>query len=203
MDAESTRQDPLESAAAALLDVARRSLAEALERGRTLPPDDLPRHGLLGEPAGVFVTLRRTGHLRGCIGVPIPELPMVEACWQAAQQAALEDPRFEPVTAGELRELDLEVSVLSPWEELERIEDFVTGRDGAVLEAAGHRSLFLPTVGIETGWETEEFFDHLALKAGLPPDAWRDPQARLHRFTAVTSEGPALPAAGKARNASR
>ena len=192
----------LESAAAILIHVARRSLADCVDGNRTLPPADLPREGVLGRPSGVFVTLRRGGRLRGCIGLPEPELPMVEACWQAAQQAALEDPRFPPVAPGELEDLDLEVSVLSPSTELGRIEDFEPGRHGAVLEAAGRRSLFLPEVAVETGWDTEQFFDHLAMKAGLPARAWQLPEARILRFTTVTSRGPALPAGGRERNGS-
>ena len=200
MDGENPTNACLESAAAMLIHVARRSLADCMEGKRTLPPDNLPTEGVLGRPSGIFITLRCGGRLRGCIGLPEPELPMVEACWQAAQQAALEDPRFPPVTSDELEELDLEVSILSPSTELDRIEDFEPGREGAVLEVAGRRSLFLPEVAVETGWDTEQFFDHLAVKAGLPARAWRLPEARILRFTTVTSQGPVLPAADGERN---
>jgi AmmeMemoRadiSam system protein A len=187
-----TDADGLAAAARLMLDVARRALAAATASGRTLPPDDLPRDGDAGEAAGVFVTLRIAGQLRGCIGVPEPVMPMVEACWQAAQQAALEDPRFPAVEGDELAGIDVEVSILSGFEELAWLEMFEPGRDGAVLEVAGRRALFLPEVASETGWEREEFFDHLAMKAGLPAEAWRLPEARILRFTTVTAHGPAV-----------
>jgi AmmeMemoRadiSam system protein A len=186
-----TDEEGLAAASRLMLDVARRALAEATTSGRSLPPQDLGRVGKAGEAAGVFVTLRISGQLRGCIGVPEPVMPMVEACWQAAQQAALEDPRFPPVEKDELAAMEVEVSVLSGFEELAWLEMFEPGRDGAVLEVAGRRSLFLPEVAAETGWEREEFFDHLAMKAGLPPEAWRLPEARILRFTTITAHGPA------------
>lgn len=182
----------LEEAAPRLLEIARRSLRSAVREGRSAAPDDLDRAPPLQIPCGIFVTLRAAGRLRGCIGLPEPVLPMAEAAWQAAQQAALEDPRFPPLTEGELPGLNVEVSILSPHEALGRIEKFELGREGAVLDVAGRRALFLPGVATETGWSRDEFFDHLAMKAGLPPGAWRLPEARIWRFRTVTVEGAAV-----------
>jgi AmmeMemoRadiSam system protein A len=184
-------RDTLARVAPRLLEIAYRALRSAVEKGRSAAPDDLEREPPLKTHSGVFVTLRIDGRLRGCIGIPEAVMPMCEAAWQAAQQAALEDPRFAPVTGPELTDLNVEVSILSPYQELEHIEDFELGRDGAVLDVAGRRALFLPGVAIETGWSREEFFDHLAMKAGLPADAWRLPKATIWKFQTVTVEGPA------------
>jgi AmmeMemoRadiSam system protein A len=183
----------LQQSAGVLLDLARRALASAVSNGRGSPPGDIPRTSPLDEPSGVFVTLRGGDRLRGCIGLPYPDLPMAEAAWQAAQQAALEDPRFPPVTEEELPDLTVEISILTPHEPLGWIEEFELGRDGAVLEVAGRRSLYLPGVATETGWSIDEFFDHLAMKAGLPAEAWRLPEAQIWRFRTVTAEGAAVP----------
>jgi AmmeMemoRadiSam system protein A len=184
-------RDALEHVAPRLLKIAHQALNSAVGAGRGAAPDDLEREPPLNAHSGVFVTLRSRGQLRGCIGVPEPVMPMCEAAWQAAQQAALEDPRFPPVTESELSGLTVEVSILSPHEELSRIEEFQLGRDGAVLDVAGRRALFLPGVATETGWSRDEFFDHLSMKAGLPPETWRLPEARIWRFQTITIESQA------------
>lgn len=183
----------LQQSAGVLLDLVRHALASAVHEGCGAPPEGIPRTSPLNELSGVFVTLRNSAGLRGCIGLPDPDLPMAEAAWQAAQRAALEDPRFPPVTEEELPDLTIEISILTPHEPLGWIEEFELGRDGAVLEVAGRRSLFLPGVAAETGWNRDEFFDQLAMKAGLPAEAWRLPEAQIWRFQTVTAEGAALP----------
>ncbi len=190
MDVSPTIDPTWEQAAAGLLPVVRRALEAAVTRGRTPPPGDLPRTPPFDQPCGIFVTLRRGEMLRGCIGLPYPVLPMVEAAWQAAQQSALEDPRFPPVTASELEEVEVTVSILTPHEPLADIAEWRAGVDGVVLDLQGRRALYLPEVAVETGWDAETFFTNLAHKAGLSPEAWRDPGARLWRFRSVTATGP-------------
>jgi AmmeMemoRadiSam system protein A len=190
MDPSQTIDPTWEQAAAGLLPVVCRALEAAVTRGRTSPPDDLPHTPPFDQPCGIFVTLRVGEMLRGCIGLPYPVLPMVEAAWQAAQQSALEDPRFPPVTASELEEVAVTVSILTPHEPLTDIAEWRAGVDGAVLDLQGRRALYLPEVAVETGWDAETFFTNLARKAGLSPRAWRDPEARLWRFRSVTATGP-------------
>jgi AmmeMemoRadiSam system protein A len=190
MNASSPIDPAWERAAAELLPVVRRALEAAVTRGRTPPPGDLPRTPPFDEPCGIFVTLRLGEMLRGCIGLPYPVLPMVEAAWQAAQQSALEDPRFPPVRDSELGELEVTVSILTPHLPMKEISEWTAGLDGAVLDLQGWRALYLPEVAVETGWDAETFFTHLALKAGLSPQAWRDPEVRLWRFRSVTATGP-------------
>jgi AmmeMemoRadiSam system protein A len=191
MDTRPTIDPAWVQAAQELLPVVRRALQAAVTTGRGPAPDDLPRHPPLDVPCGIFVTLKRRDRLRGCIGLPYPVLPMVEAAWQAAQQSALEDPRFVPVSDEELAGLEVTVSILTPHEPLAGIEDWVVGVDGAVLDHDGRRALYLPEVALETGWDAETFFANLAAKAGLPTDSWKDPATRLWRFRSVTAAGPA------------
>jgi AmmeMemoRadiSam system protein A len=179
-----------ERAAAGLMPVVRRALEAAVTRGCSSPPGDLPRTPPFDQPGGIFVTLRRSEQLRGCIGLPYPVRPMVEAAWQAAQQSALEDPRFPPVEASELKELEVTVSILTPHQPMKDISEWQAGVDGAVLDLRGRRALYLPEVAVETGWDAETFFSHLALKAGLGPRAWCDPEVKLWRFRSVTATGP-------------
>jgi hypothetical protein len=144
---------------------------------------------------GVFVTLNRSdpaearaqGRLRGCIGQPEPTFPLYYGTVQAALDAALRDPRFEPVTADELPRLELEVTVLSPRRPISSYREIRIGTHGVVLQKAGHAALFLPQVAPEQGWNVEQMLDALAEKAGLPREAWRE-GAQLSVFTGQVFE---------------
>ncbi|MBI4341646.1 MAG: AmmeMemoRadiSam system protein B [Candidatus Omnitrophica bacterium] len=130
---------------------------------------------------GLFVTLRKHGQLRGCIGRIQSSEPLAKTLPVVARDAALRDPRFAPVTAEELPQLHVEVSVLTPPVKITNADEIVPGRDGVILEAGGHSGVFLPQVWDETGWTRVEFLRELASqKAGLSPDAWQ--QATLHTF---------------------
>jgi AmmeMemoRadiSam system protein A len=145
-------------------------------------------------PADAFVTLRRGGHLRGCVGTLGAGWPVERAIVHAAGMAALDDPRFEPVGLAELPELDLEVSVLAPPRSLEDPGTFVPGRDGVVVEARGRRGLLLPQVATEMGWGATEMLAGACQKAGLPADAWLDPATHLEVFEVLRAAGPLTPA---------
>ena len=144
------------------------------------------------EPGGAFVTLRTfpAALLRGCVGYPRPVLSLGQAIEQAAVAAALEDPRFPPVTAAEARELVVEVSLLSVPEPVvgddavRRRASVVVGRHGLIVSAPGASGLLLPQVAVEEGWDVEEFLARAGEKAGLSRNAWRDPATRLERFEA-------------------
>ena len=181
------------SLAICCLEIARQALGEAVTRGHPTPG---PLEGGLAEhtasAGGVFVTLRRNGRLRGCIGYPLPDLPVAEAVWRATQQAALADPRFEPVGPGEMPQLEIVISLLSSHRPLTSASEFEPGRHGVIVEVSGKRGLYLPEVATETGWSLERLLDELAVKAGLPATGWRRPDARLSTFETTTAEGPAL-----------
>lgn len=135
--------------------------------------------------SGVFVTLHRAGRLRGCMGTLDPSPPLIEAVRSAALSAALHDPRFPPVTAEELSDLDVEVSVLSPPTAMRSLDDLVLGKHGIIIQAGPRRGLFLPQVATDHHFDKETFLARCCSeKAGLAPDAWRDPATTVQLFTA-------------------
>ena len=169
---------------AKLIELARSSVAAAV-RGRPLPAA-AGCDGIMGEMRGCFVTLTNGGRLRGCIGTFAPSEPLGKMIVQMAAAAAREDPRFfsDPITAAELDELAVEVSVLSPLVETNEPEKLCVGVDGIYIVAGGRSGCFLPEVATDQGWNAEEFLSHCcAGKAGLPPDAWRDPNTKVYLFT--------------------
>lgn len=148
--------------------------------------DNVPE---LARASGVFVTLRKNGRLRGCIGRIETSEPLAKTVPVVALDAALRDARFEPVTSKELPDLQVEVSVLTQPVKLDDVKKLVPGRDGVTIEYQGHHGVFLPQVWEETGWTRLEFLRELASqKAGLPPDAWQ--QATLSVFQDQIFEEP-------------
>ena len=136
------------------------------------------------------MTLRMNGVLRGCIGYPEPQLPLIDVVERCAVSAALTDPRFLPLTPSELTRVDLEISVLGPMEIVGNISEVVIGRHGLVVEFGRRRGLLLPQVATEWEWDAREFASETCVKAGLPRDAWQK-GARLFRFEAeVFGEDP-------------
>ncbi|MBS1201465.1 MAG: hypothetical protein H6R27_2143, partial [Proteobacteria bacterium] len=126
------------------------------------------------EPAGAFVTLRKGGRLRGCIGYIAPIKPVWQAVLDNAEAAALRDTRFRPVEPEEINDLDIEVSVLTEPVAIADWTGFEVGRHGIVLVKGSRRAVFLPDVALEQGWDREQTLTHLARKAGLPADGWRE-----------------------------
>jgi AmmeMemoRadiSam system protein A len=162
-----------------LLRLAHRSIALALE-GRAIDPTPPTAH--LAEPRGAFVTLHLEGELRGCIGYVLPTQSLYATVAEAARAAALDDPRFPPVTPVEAVHLKVEISVLSPLRPI-RPEEVIVGQHGLVVTQGNRRGLLLPQVPIEWKWDRETFLAQTCLKAGLPPDAWQH-GAQLQAFTA-------------------
>jgi AmmeMemoRadiSam system protein A len=164
-----------------LLDLARRSLIVAVERRESL--DSLPQDPKNGESSGAFVTLHKRGRLRGCIGQIGSERSLIEVVAHCAKSAALHDPRFEPVRAEELGEIEIELSVLLPLEEIapDQIE---VGKHGLMVSAGPTRGVLLPQVAIECHWNAGRFLEETCMKAGLERDAWREPETKIHGFTA-------------------
>jgi AmmeMemoRadiSam system protein A len=154
-----------------LLQLARQTIENFLANGkREYPETDNP--GFL-EKRGVFVTLHKKGQLRGCIGYPLPIKPLIEAVVDNAISSATEDPRFRQVTAKELKDIDIEISVLTVPKKVKGYEDVVVGRDGIIISKGFMRGLLLPQVPVEQEWGIEEYISHGCLKAGLPMDEWK------------------------------
>jgi AmmeMemoRadiSam system protein A len=168
-----------------LLKVARETVeAVILRKPIKKPQSDDPE---LNAPCGCFVTLKNHGQLRGCIGQFTSDSPLIELGAEMAKASATGDPRFmaDPITAGELKQLDIEISVLSP---LQRTDDPLSlrlGVDGIYIRKGCTSGCFLPQVATETGWSKEEFLSYCcAHKAGLAPDAWRQAKTEVYLFTA-------------------
>jgi len=169
----------------ALLALARATAAAAV-RGEPLPP--LPPLAEGAEPRGVFVSLHRRGELRGCLGRLEADLPVVEAVRRMAVAATRDDPRFPPVRPSELRDLDVEVSVLSPAAPV-RPEDVVPGRDGLIVQRGSRMGVLLPQVAAEEGWDRLTFLRGVCRKAGLTPESWREAGTALYAFQAQVVPG--------------
>ncbi|MDR2442997.1 MAG: AmmeMemoRadiSam system protein A [Deltaproteobacteria bacterium] len=133
---------------------------------------------------GVFVTLKKFDQLRGCIGRFEFSCPLADSIQEMVLAAGFKDPRFEPLAASELKDLEITISVLTEPKPLADIADVVIGRDGLFLLHPHGRGVLLPVVAEEQGWSAIEFARHTAVKAGLNPNAWQDPQAQLLVFTA-------------------
>ncbi len=137
--------------------------------------------------AGVFVTLKKNGELRGCIGVPIP-MPLGTALKEAAT-GVLNDPRFPPVRKEELKDLTVEVSILTPPERVsDPLNEIEVGKHGIIIRYGPYSGLLLPQVPVEEGWGLEEFLDYGCLKAGLPPGCWKNKDVEIYRFEAKIFE---------------
>jgi len=173
----------------ALVAAARQTLQTSLSSAVPAPQPALDKFPELSRSTGLFVTLRKAGALRGCIGRIEGAGPLAKVLPEVALDAALRDGRFQPVAPEELPQLHIEVSVLTPPVKLARLGDLVAGRDGVILEHQGRHGVFLPQVWEETGWTRLEFLRELASqKAGLAPDAWK--QATLYVFQDQTFEEP-------------
>jgi hypothetical protein len=173
-----------------ILRLARMAIENYVKYGKVIDvPRNYPKE--LGEKKGVFVTIYKKGtkELRGCIGFPYPQLPLVRGIIEASVSAC-KDPRFKPLREEELEGIFIEVSVLTepelievnnPKEYLEKIE---IGKHGLIIENGVFSGLLLPKVPIELGWSVEEYLENLCFKAGLTPDSWADPNSKIYKFEA-------------------
>jgi AmmeMemoRadiSam system protein A len=162
-----------------LLQVAHDSILSALEN-REISLDSPTPH--LAEPRGAFTSLYLHGELRGCVGYVLPVSSVYRAVVDTARAAAFEDTRFFPVTIEEARQLEIELSILSPPRPI-LAEEVEVGRHGLLISLAGYRGLLLPQVPAERNWDRITFLEQTCRKAGLPVDAWKH-GALIEVFTA-------------------
>jgi len=137
------------------------------------------------EKRGSFVTLRRKGELRGCVGRVEPLSTLGEEIVDLALGSATHDPRFPTVTSEEINELTIEISILSPPDVVKNISDIRIGEHGLIIERDWSKGLLLPQVAVEERWDLKTFLNHTCLKAGLPMDAWKDPETIIYCFSAI------------------
>ena len=162
------------------------TISPTLARVAVTPPGDI-----VGEE-GAFVTLKKRGYatqggssLRGCIGNIIGRRPLYRLIQRLACESAFHDPRFSPVRLSELESLIVEISVLTVPFSIVSYQDIEVGKHGVILTLGYHRAVFLPQVAIEQGWDKELMLAHLAMKAGLAPDGWRDERCSFEVFEAL------------------
>lgn len=170
-----------------LVNLARKSIETFIrEKKRLEVPQNTPNK--LKEKRGAFVTLNKDGLLRGCIGYPEPVEALVNVIIEVAISAAVNDPRFSPVTASELDDLQIEVSVLTKPEliKVDKPEEYIDkikiGEDGLIIERGPYKGLLLPQVAVEWEWNVEEFLYNTCVKAGLTADCWLYPDVKIYRF---------------------
>jgi len=166
-----------------LLEVARKTIENTV-CGKSLPDFNIEDE-ILNSFCGAFVTIHKKGNLRGCIGNIIGQLPLWITVKKMAVEACMHDPRFSPVSAGELADIDIEISVLSPFEIITDINLIEVGVHGLFIKHGFYQGLLLPQVATEYGWGRTEFLEHTCMKAGLDKNCYREKGCQIQVFSAT------------------
>jgi AmmeMemoRadiSam system protein A len=163
-----------------LLELAKNTIISHVKGRKTAEffPDDQR----LRANSATFVTIKRNGQLRGCIGNIMPVIPLYQSVITNAVSASSRDPRFPPMTEAELEDMEVELTILSPLEPLGNINEIIVGKHGLYLTNENTSSVFLPQVPVEQQWDLNAYLENLSLKANLPKDAWKT--SKLYIFTA-------------------
>jgi MEMO1 family protein len=162
--------------------IARETIEARLLSKKAPDLDALPAS--LKENRGAFVTLNRHGQLRGCIGRLAADRPIGEVVSEMALAAAFQDPRFRPLSSEELKDLEIEISVLTPFKRITGTDEIQVGKHGILMRKAGFSGLLLPQVATDHGWDRTTFLEQTCQKAGLPRDAWKDKNTEIYVFSA-------------------
>lgn len=183
--------DLTEADKAYMASVARAAIEQGLAGGKLEDtPVPTPESDVQRAPLGAFVTLKKRGQLRGCIGMVQGHGPLYVTVANMAYAAAFRDNRFPPLTAGEYDGLDMEISIMGPISPCPGPERIIIGTHGLILRKGARSGLLLPQVPVEWGWDVPTFLEHLCMKAGLPSGAWSDPEAKLLWFEAMRFDAP-------------
>jgi AmmeMemoRadiSam system protein B/AmmeMemoRadiSam system protein A len=167
-----------------LLALARKSVEYVVGKGELYVPA-ASASVTLNQERGAFVTLTESGQLRGCIGYTSAMKPLYMTVRDTATHAALHDPRFRPVSASELPQLEYEISVLSPLRRVVDVEQIKVGQHGLLMKNGDYEGLLLPQVPVEQGWDREKFLEETCRKAGMGSNCWKDEDTDIFQFTAV------------------
>jgi AmmeMemoRadiSam system protein A len=167
-----------------LLALARKSVEHAVEQGEEYEPAANVSEAL-NQERGAFVTLRKAGALRGCIGYTSAVQPLYRTVRDTAMLAALRDSRFLPVTTSELPQLKYEISVLSPLRRVLDLQQIKVGQHGLLMKNGAHEGLLLPQVPVEEKWDRQTFLEETCVKAGMSSGCWKDENTDIFMFTAV------------------
>lgn len=166
-----------------LLKIARETLENHLQ-GKKVPSFKIGSNNLK-EKRGAFVTLKEHGELRGCIGRIVADEVLYKVISQMAIEAATGDPRFSPVQYAELKNIEIEISVLTPFVEVKSLDEIEVGKHGLMIRKGFYSGLLLPQVPGEWGWDKQTFLEQTCHKAGLPTNAYKDKSATLYKFSAI------------------
>jgi AmmeMemoRadiSam system protein A len=167
-----------------LLKIARESIGYWLAHRGTMPIDNTTFSVSVKTACGAFVTLHKKDRLRGCIGRFTANEPLFKIVQEMAISAAFNDYRFEPVEQYEMKEIEIEISVLTPLKRIDSIDEFELGNHGIYIKKGFNSGTFLPQVAHDTGWSRDEFLGHCARdKAGIGWDGWKD--AELYTYEAL------------------
>ncbi len=166
-----------------LLEIARKSLVSSVLKTNVSYPD--VSDSVLNEKCGAFVTLSISGNLRGCIGNIRASAPLWETVRKMAREAALSDPRFYPVSKNEIDDIEIEISVLSPFILINDTSQIEVGRHGLFIKKGFHQGLLLPQVAADYNWDTVEFLGQTCRKAGLPELCWKEKNCEIYIFSAT------------------
>jgi AmmeMemoRadiSam system protein B/AmmeMemoRadiSam system protein A len=164
-----------------LLTIARKTIDEYVRNGNI--PNFEVKSNKLKKKSGAFVTIKKNGELKGCIGMIVAEEPLYLTVRDMAISAATRDPRFDPIKPSEIDDIKIEISVLTPFQKVLNPKEIKVGKDGLMIRKGFTSGLLLPQVPVEHGWDRETFLEHTCWKAGLPPNAWKD--AELWKFQAL------------------
>lgn len=156
-----------------LLGISRAALESAVRGERPSHPN--VQYLELAEPGAAFVTLFLDEQLKGCRGCLEAIRPLAEAVQAVTEDAALRDPRFEPITAGEVEVIHIEISVLGAFQEVRDVGQIEMKRHGLLVRKEWKGGLLLPQVPVRYGWDGPTFLEQVCVKANLPGDAWKDP----------------------------
>jgi len=167
-----------------MLIIARRAVENNLGIGEPIKIDTF-NFPILKERCGAFVTLTKNRQLRGCIGYILSNDFLYETIHDAAIQASSRDPRFSPVKKNELKDIKLEISLLSVPFKMNSYDDIIVGTHGLIVSENGRRGLLLPQVPIEHNMDKDEYLSSLCLKAGLSPNLWKEKVLNIEMFTAT------------------
>jgi len=164
-----------------LISIARESIISFINE-RPVPDFDVKEEQLLAGQ-GCFVTIKREGKLRGCLGQFTSDRPLHQLVKDMAIAAATRDPRFYPMGCEDLESFEIEISVLSPLKKIESIEEIEVGKHGLYIEKNFYRGVLLPQVAVEHGWDRNTFLSQTCLKAGLDKNDWKE-EADIFIFSA-------------------
>jgi AmmeMemoRadiSam system protein A len=166
----------------ALLGLARDTVVSSLKGQRAPALPEEPE--IFRENRGAFVTIKKRGNLRGCIGFIQAIKPLAITISEMAEAAAFQDPRFPPLRRDELPDLNFEISILSPLKRITDTSEIKVGAHGLYVVKGLHSGLLLPQVATEYGWDSRTFLEQTCCKAGLPADAWKNPTTKIYIFSA-------------------